>query len=341
MSKSGKKTQQTIDFGTRGQRLRLLDRIKLPDDIPRTSPAAMLSVLRCLDSHARDKGSCRVTAGRMAEETGYSRRSVDRALIALEAMYLISRKRTGGSSIYEICWGNLQELLPAEDGLPMDASSGPKRPENRPAESRHDVQSEWTSCPVRVDMVSTPSGHGVHSTETYLETPLETPPPPPWRPDPTGREPTWRDAEAAVAACGVGRSREAIDQARSAGVGAAYVLACVAIFREALAAQLWRPGALHDRLCQASPHVPPNEGWPPQRPATPREERALGLLEAIRAHLPNVDQGQLLAMFEQVARTDPERAPPEQADIARRHGCPYSDQEIARVFYEAVTRLIG
>ena len=263
MGTDAAKTQQSIDFGNRGQRLRQLDRLQLPDDVKQTSPAAMLTVLRCLDSHARDDKRCRVTASLIAAETNKSRRSVDRALVALEGLYLISRKRTGRSSFYEICWGNLAKFDPKDSEFQTSASG-------------HRDASEWTRCPNRVDTVTTLSRHGDHSTEASSEAQRETPSSSSSKPD------AWAEAAKEVGkVCSAWKA--AIAAAQGNGVGPDYVLRCVDYFHAAGGA--FDRGALFTRLENAADFQPPHEPhtWPKPRPLTTRETSAVELLKRVIA----------------------------------------------------------
>jgi DNA-binding transcriptional ArsR family regulator len=262
----GAKKQTTIDFGTRGKRLRLLDRVTLPK-MPRTSPGAMLHVLRCIDSHARDKDKARVGANLIAEETNLSRRAVDRALSALAELYLIDIKRTGRTSIYTIGWGNLE----AYDPRPID--------EPTVDVMRHDDASESTPCRIRVDTMTHQMRHRDASTEATSETKLET----------HSQSPAWKEAAKAVA--GVLSSwKQSIDFARAAGVDADYVLRCVDFYHRSGGA--FAPGALFERLKNAADFHPPEElhTWPNPKPLSPSESKALELLARVRTWAKNNNQ---------------------------------------------------
>lgn len=251
----GTKKQATIDFTARGQRLRLLDRVTLPK-MPRTSPGAMLHVLRCIDGHARDKDQARVAATLIAEETNLSRRSVDRALAALAELYLVDIKRTGRTSIYRIGWGNLEAYDPQrEDDAAM----------------RHHDASEPSPCRIRVDTVSHQMRHRDASTEATSETKLETP----------SQSPAWTKAAKEVA--GVLSSwKHSIDHARAAGVGPDYVLRCVAFYHQSGGA--FAPGALFERLKNAADFQSPEDlhTWPNPKPLSAREAKAFELLARVR-----------------------------------------------------------
>lgn len=260
MGTDAAKTQQTIDFGQRGQRLRLLDRVRFPEDIKQTSPAAMLSVLRCLESHSRDNKQCRVTIALVASEVHLSRRSVERAMLALQGLFVVSKKRTGRSSFYEICWGNLAEFDPLETS------------HQEPAMRHHDA-SDATSCRIRCDTVTYQMRHGDASTEAPLEAQLETPPQPP--------SDDWQEAAEAVAKYSFAW-KTAISHAKEAGVSPRYVLDCVAYFQAA--GNAFKPGALFERLRNAADFHPPTEPhtWPKPDPLPPREKRAAELFERVK-----------------------------------------------------------
>lgn len=318
MTKEGKADprQQSFDW-TRAQRLKHLDLVELPK-MPGTTPAKMLAVLRCLESHCFDKSWCRVKSETIASKVNTTSRSVRRALAALEDLVLLERKRTGRSSQYRIWWSNLQDFVPqvvAKETAAMSDQSG------------HHVRSDRTSCPVRADAMSDQIGHYVRSTETSFETHQEPPPPP-------APGATWQEAAAAVARCEVGRVPETIQAARTAGVDPTYVLACVAMVEASAGA--FGGGALRSRLLQASPHVAPESlhAWPKPHPPTPREQRAVQLLEAIREAYPDWDPHVVRSKFEEVARTDPQRAPPEQARIAAKFACPFDPREIRRAWFQ-------
>ncbi|GAA4443014.1 helix-turn-helix domain-containing protein [Bremerella cremea] len=311
--------QTTIDW-TRAQRLKFLDELELPK-MPGTTPAKMLAVLRCLESHCREQTSCRVRSDTIAAKVNTTSRSVRRALASLEELGVVTRKRTGRSSMYQISWPNLQSHVPRVVAREEAAVSD---------QSGHHVRSDRTPCPIRVDTVSDQIGRHVRSTEAYFETKQETPPPPPLE-----AEATWHEAEGAVARCDVGRVREAIDRAQHAGVGPAYVLACVAMVEASAGA--FGGGALLERLRQASPHVPPEaiHAWPPPRPLTAREAKACRLLAALAEHSPGEGWTENLRQrFERIAQTDPQRAPPDQAMIAARYGCPFTTREVARAWFQ-------
>jgi DNA-binding transcriptional ArsR family regulator len=80
-------------------------------------PAA--AVLRDLADRANSEAMCWPSVAKIAEATGYSRRTVQRALRRLEADKLIATRRTGSGSRY---------LLALEGGRQSDAGASERRP---------------------------------------------------------------------------------------------------------------------------------------------------------------------------------------------------------------------
>lgn len=218
--------QREIDFSTRGGRLRLLDKVQLPK-LPKTTPATMLAVLRCIDGHARDKATARLFAETIANEIGRSRAAVDRACKALESLHLLHIKRTGGASVFRIGWANLVDHDPAASAHDDDSPSA------------HDDDSDSSPCGNGVRTVTTPIPHG---DDSHIEALVETPPPPPSE----ARE--WEEVEASLRdEFQIGTWPECLAACRERGENAAAVSSVVDEFRSD---PRWRDpaGALAFRL---------------------------------------------------------------------------------------------
>lgn len=131
-------TQQTIDWSTRGQRLRLLDRLVIPelekltpnsDRSIRASASACKHVLEKIESHARDTGGSWPSQSTLATETGLSKRQVATAIARLKYLGLLAvdkRYLPNGSvgNLYSIVWSELA-VLQAPKKPDRDAVTAP------------------------------------------------------------------------------------------------------------------------------------------------------------------------------------------------------------------------
>jgi hypothetical protein len=106
--------QPEFDFSSRGERLRLLSRCRLPNSRSK-------AVLQALDDAIGKDGSWCVSLARIVERTGLSRRTVQRAIDDLEELVLVevsSRySRTGEAVVrlpsrFRIVWSNLADFDP-------------------------------------------------------------------------------------------------------------------------------------------------------------------------------------------------------------------------------------
>lgn len=293
MTTPNQKTQKALDFSVRGHRLAVLDRLQLPE-ASGTSRAAMLAVLRNLESHIRVQDECRVKAERISQEINASVPTVRRALRGLRDLYLVDVQRTGRSSAYRIIWSNVEALLEEQTAAAID----------------HGDLSDRSGRSNRVIRVIPLIDQDDPSTEASKESPIQPPPPS-----------EWTEAEAAVGKV-LARWRPAIASARQAGVAPSYVLDCVAFYHAAGGAL--GPGALHDRLHQAAPFLSPEDPatWPPPRAMTARERQAHQLLDKVRTwcQAEGLEEDQVRETFTRAATSE-------------KHG-PYTPEEIQRVLYE-------
>jgi len=74
-------------------------------------PAA--AVLRVLADHANSKAACWPSVATIANESGYSRRTVQYALRKLEAENLLKTRQGGRSNVYLLLMPGVQELHPS------------------------------------------------------------------------------------------------------------------------------------------------------------------------------------------------------------------------------------
>ena len=107
--------QKELDFSTRGERLRLLSRCQLP-----TSRAK--AVLQAIDDAIGSDDSWCISLQRIQQRTGLSRRTVQRGIDDLEALFLIEVNhrfsKTGATVVrlpsrFRIGWANLVDYDPA------------------------------------------------------------------------------------------------------------------------------------------------------------------------------------------------------------------------------------
>ena len=306
MPKSDKR-QTSFDYSMRGHRLRLLNRIVLPT-MASTSPAAMTAVLAALDDHARDDPTCRLRVATIAQDKKLGERSIYRALAALESLGLLERTYTGRSSRYRIIWSRVADFDPKTDEENVSTVADQGCHHGRPA------LPPWQT---RTDTVADQPCHDGRPTEAPLEAQQEPPPPN-----------VWEEAEAAVAAVpGILKPRTAIAAARGAGVGPAYVVACVRFWRSTGGAL--EVGALVDRLRESHPSRDPADPltWHPPRPPSAREGRALDVLARVRDWCHEHGQSdveQILSTFDAAATSD-------------QYG-PFTPQEIQRARFDAARK---
>jgi hypothetical protein len=84
------------------------------------SGAAMKAVLKVIDDHAGERRGWAMTVQAIADEAGFEQRGhaskVIAALRKLQLLSVVPQKRGSGktASRYEICWLNLEDLVPAE-----------------------------------------------------------------------------------------------------------------------------------------------------------------------------------------------------------------------------------
>jgi len=278
----------------------------------------MKHVLRVIESHIRERTTCRVKVDTIREEAGArSRSKIDRAIRGLKSLQVLSVRQTGASSIYQIIWSNLADFDPEEaspETSPESAGPG-ARPETGPKPAQtaerigmvaagnwHGANSELAQGQGRIGIVPIPNWHSANSTEAPLETQIKPPPPNALRaPTPAGgaagggavsQAETAASGWAAVAGDlrseGVAAVRATVEAARSNGYTPAGVQQVVAHFRDVRHSLGFGPGALKSRLCSGYPGDDPAAGWPlPQRPAQPagssRPQPELSRTGAVRA----------------------------------------------------------
>jgi len=150
------KDQTEFDW-PRATKLRVLERLHFPKHLG-VSGSSMVAVLKCLDSHAREREACWLYLETISNETHLTKRTARKALGVLRAARFVSTTRTGRSNVWQIEWSNLIEY----------------ETKTRVKEERKG-HSEWPPAatqkglkrPLRV-------AAGGHSKEAPLETPLET-----------------------------------------------------------------------------------------------------------------------------------------------------------------------
>ena len=121
--------QEFLNFD-RGRKLRALERAALPKVVrlpggKGVSAKAMSSVLKAIDSCARDNATCRVTLSQLAGRVHMSQDHCGRTIQALELIFLLAvtdrfAQRRREPSEYRIIWGNLESLVQADPGLSQD-----------------------------------------------------------------------------------------------------------------------------------------------------------------------------------------------------------------------------
>lgn len=137
MTEAAATDQKELDFSSRGERLRLLSRCRLP-----TSRSK--AVLQAIDDAIGSDSSWCISIARIVERTGLSRRTVQRGIDDLEELLVVevsSRfEKNGGSVVrlpsrFRIVWSNLVDFDPRRV-IVEETSDGPveiERPRRRGA----------------------------------------------------------------------------------------------------------------------------------------------------------------------------------------------------------------
>ena len=189
--------QRVIDW-TRSSQLALLWSVILPErKVGRdtVSGPLQLAVLRCIDNHAGASGEAWMGYDRLSAETGYSVRSVKRAISALEEASLIiceTRRSSYGvvCNHYRVVWSELDLLPRVTSSRTVPDRSARPVPDRREAAERSAMVSERSAMvSERSAMVSLPECHGV--TQTAKELSPNRPEPP----RPAAREPAGGGGE--------------------------------------------------------------------------------------------------------------------------------------------------
>ncbi len=132
------KEQLKIDY-VRGEQVGLLRAARIPPTDPgdgrQVAEPTLKAVLVAIDSRAGKSGTCWASLDTLASDTGLSRRTISRALKALDTLALLvtTTERDGRRWITHrrICWGNLADLPPApirsESNAPVRSATGAVR----------------------------------------------------------------------------------------------------------------------------------------------------------------------------------------------------------------------
>ncbi len=166
---------------SRGEKLRILDRIVLPK-VPGTSPSSLLHMLRVIDGFCGNYRQCVVRRKTLAERMRLQLRQTQRLLNALEALGLIriehlaSRDGRRAASRYLPEWDAIEALLPAEPSAPtsgLDMSGIDSWPGCHGGTLAGPISDEPECHPV------TPECHRGTALKIRLKDPSIDPPPPP------------------------------------------------------------------------------------------------------------------------------------------------------------------
>lgn len=241
----------------RGEELAILREAVLPSVKTKrggVSASTLKAVLRAIDDHGR---VCFASQETLAREVGISVEQCKRAVDALEnTLSLIwkERKTTPRGTPcnhYGIVWEELRLLAPSRQ---RDQSV---------------TRDTLPSVMVRDQSVT---------RDTYRRNRPEAQQEPS---SPSAPSVNWEAAEAEVLREGLFDWKTPLAIAKGR-VSPQYIVDVVAYYRAS--AGVFGPGALHRRLEQSHPELPPFEGWPPPKPPTPSCQRAIELLADARNH---------------------------------------------------------
>ncbi len=240
----------------RGEELAILRKAVLPSVKTKrggVSSSTLKAVLRAIDDHSR---VCFASQETLAREVGISVEQCKRAVDALEnTLSLIwkERKTTPRGTPcnhYGIVWEELRLLAPSRQ---RDQSV---------------TRDTLPSVMVRDQSVT---------RDTYRRNRQEAQQEPS---SPSAPSVNWEAAEAEVLREGLFDWKTPLAIAKGR-VSPQYIVDVVAYYRAS--AGVFGPGALHRRLEQSHPELPPFEGWPQPKPPKPNCQKAMKLLAECRS----------------------------------------------------------
>lgn len=288
-------SQTRFDFD-RGERRAALDRfgaVYTPAKGSKTSRAACVAVLRCIESHlGRNEAGAladewRLTFEGIASETGLSERSVRYAVYQLErdqVLYLTENRLTGWRShSYRIIWGNVEAAaeegeakqkafeVPAVKPQPITRGDRERGAKTKIAQPLPLAQKP---LPLGMATVATRNGNHCHSIEQKKKLNQIPPPPPsPSKPPASHNANHWREVEEALRKLGIGQARTACQQARERGASPDDIQAAILHWQRSRG--FWSLGGLAYRVA--------NGIWPPaNKAAEAKSKQAADLRERLR-----------------------------------------------------------
>ena len=226
--------QTRFDFD-RNERRATLDRLASVYNPPKgskTSRAACIRVLRCIESHLGrdDRGALadewRLTVETITNETGMSDRTVRYAIFQLERdhlLYLTENRLTGWRShSYRIIWGNVEaasevvQEQPKQQEPPKTVERGDRERGSR--STKAPLQLASSPLQLGVATVATRICNGCNSSIQKKKLNQIPPPPPTPKDEPAVNHPDgWKEVEEALRKLGIGTAKAACRDARQRG----------------------------------------------------------------------------------------------------------------------------
>ncbi|HBE71130.1 MAG TPA: hypothetical protein DDW52_23530 [Planctomycetaceae bacterium] len=97
-------------YATRQGQLALMRAVRIPS-MGGIGGGTLKAVLRCIDDHSGKNQTCYASQNTLAAESCYSRRTVARAVLALEQSGLVTAKhRMGRTSVFQVHWSAIANL---------------------------------------------------------------------------------------------------------------------------------------------------------------------------------------------------------------------------------------
>lgn len=293
--------QRELDF-SRLSRLRLVERVVLPDPPAATSVLACKSALAAVDALCGKRGAWTCAIAEIAQRMNCSYSCAKRALRQLRQWQLVRVERNlrpgrgWRENTYQVCWANLKAACEEpesyfagphsssssdrEDGASGRECGGeapvrgalPAKGDFWDGAMGHNAPSDGAQCSQRWGSVP-------HQEISLQELPQEKSPSSSTlvgAASPGGARPSpgWEEVEEEISR-ELGDWRRPLAACREA-VAPAWVLAALAHYRRA-GPGVYGPGALYFRILHAHPAVAPEDGWAP--PAAPSGRVRRGLAE--------------------------------------------------------------
>ncbi len=252
----------------RGEQLDLLREAVLPDVRGKDGCLVKASVLKAvlvrIDLYAATNGECYASQQTLANVTGYSPRTIKRAVAALIQLSLITDDRYR-TKHHRIVWNELGLLVP---------------PEKLPRRSLAMLDDSQTSAVVTKSARATSAVVTTKSAVVTMTSAVVTPKPSrntretkPPSPSPNATADALWQAEKDFALCGIDRTDLLVAIAQRRGLSPEKCAALVAHYREHAAAKGWKPGVLYRRIECAFPDDDNAARWMPASDTAIRLQR--------------------------------------------------------------------